>query len=129
MRSKETGKTANYDRMVSALICARRRLDDEKRTSGPFLFNRIKRRIREMREQNLSSWELAVAAMPKLSGWLAAFATAAILLIVISIQWQQPALTGDPDQETDELNIQNPAEYLISDIPDSTSEDNPHALK
>jgi hypothetical protein len=116
--------------MVSALICARRRLVDEKYTSGPFLFNRIKRRIQEMREQNLTSWELAVAAMPKLRGWLAAFATAAILLIAISsIQWQQPVLTSDPDQEPDELNIQSPAEYLISDIPNSTSEEDPYALK
>src|SRR5215471_11078302 len=57
--------------------------------SNAMLIGRIKRRIQEMREQRSSSWEAAVEAM---SGWLAAFAVAAVILVVGAIQWRPSAM-------------------------------------
>jgi len=107
------------DRLTFALIEARRPSDCEidQDTSKAFWVNKVRNRIREMREQHYSSWELALTTM---RGWLAAFAAAALILIAISIQWRHP---------TEELNIQNPGEYLISDVPDPIDEDNNYAHK
>jgi len=82
------------------------------------LISKIRNRIQEIRDQRSVSWELAIEAM---RGWLAAFAATAIILIAVSIQWRPSAMTSDFDHEGDELAIQNPAEYLISDVPDPTN--------
>jgi predicted anti-sigma-YlaC factor YlaD len=91
--------------------------------SDAVLISRIKRRIQEIREHRSSSWEAAVETM---SGWLAAFAVTAILLIAASIQWRPSVMVGDFD-----LVTQNTDEHLISDAPGSTgaSKDDPHANK
>lgn len=91
--------------------------------SDAVLISRIKRRIQEIREHRSSSWEAAVEAM---SGWLAAFAVTAIILIAASIQWRPSAMAGDFD-----LVTQNADEHLISDAPAPTgaSKDDPHANK
>jgi hypothetical protein len=117
---------------MSVIIGASRAPSDEVEqiASNPFLISKIRGRIQELREQRFGSWEIAVAAM---RGWLVAFTTVAIILIAVSVQWQrQPSvITSDLD---DELNAQNPAEYLISDVPNSVnlylpSEDDPYAHK
>ncbi|MCI0663877.1 MAG: hypothetical protein L0220_22705 [Acidobacteria bacterium] len=100
----------------------------EQTTSNPFLISKIRNRIQELREQRFGSWEMAVAAM---RGWLLAFATVAIILITVSVQWQPSTIMSDLD---DELGAQNPAEYLISDVPNPVnlylpSEDDPYAHK
>jgi predicted anti-sigma-YlaC factor YlaD len=91
--------------------------------SDAVLMSRIKRRIQEIREHRSSSWEAAVEAM---SGWLAAFAVTAIILIAASIQWRLSVMVGDYD-----LVTQNTDEHLISDAPAPTgaSKDDPHANK
>jgi len=94
--------------------------------SNMILVNRIRSRIQEIREQRASSWEMAMGSM---RGWLAAFAAVAVLLIAASIQWQSSPVTSDFDHDGDELTTQNPAEYLISDIPDQVGKDNPYAHK
>lgn len=116
------------DRLTFALIEARRPSDCEidQDASKAFWVNKVKNRIREMREQHYSSWELALTTM---RGWLAAFAAAAIILIAVSVQWHPPTVASDLDHEGEELNIQNPGEYLISDVPDPIDEDNHYAHK
>jgi hypothetical protein len=116
--------------LTSAIIGAGCASSDEieHAASNPFLIIRIRDRIQELREQRFSSWEIAVTAM---RGWLVAFATVAIILITASIQWQPSAVTSDFE---DELNTQNPTEYLVSDVPNPInlyplSEDNPYAHK
>jgi hypothetical protein len=91
--------------------------------SNAMLIGKIKRRIQEIREQRSSSWETAVEAM---SGWLAAFAAAAIILVAGAIQWHPSVMTSDLD-----LGAQNMDEHLISDIPSPTgvSKDNPNVDK
>src|SRR5215813_11024712 len=86
--------------------------------SNAALIDKIKRRIQEIREQRSSSWETAVETM---SGWLAAFAAAAIILVAGAIQWRPSAMPSDLD-----LGVQNMDEHLISDIPSPTgaSKDN-----
>jgi len=119
------------NKLMSVLVEASWASSDEaeQTASNPFLVSKIRDRIQELREQRFGSWEIAVAAM---RGWLVAFATAAIILIAVSIQWQrQPPITSDLD---DELSTQNSAEYLISDVPNPVnpylpSEDDPYAHK
>ena len=91
--------------------------------SNAALIGKIKRRIQEIREQRSSSWETAVEAM---SGWLAAFAAAAIILVAGAIQWHPTVMTSDLD-----LGVQNMDEHLISDVPSPTgvSKDNPNVDK
>jgi len=91
--------------------------------SNAMLIGKIKRRIQEIRELRSSSWETAVEAM---SGWLAAFAAAAIILVAGAIQWRPTVMTSDLD-----LGAQNMDEHLISDIPSPTgvSKDNPYVDK
>jgi hypothetical protein len=91
--------------------------------SNAMLISKIKRRIQEIREQRSSSWETAVEAM---SGWLAAFAAAAIILVAGAIQWRPSVMTSDLD-----LGVQNMDEHLISDIPSPTgvSKDNSNVDK
>ncbi len=100
----------------------------ERTATNPFLMSKIRNRIQELREQRFGSWETAVAAM---RGWLVAFATVAIILIAVSVQRQPSTITSDLD---DEPGAQTPAEYLISDMPNSVnpylpSEDDPYAHK
>lgn len=87
------------------------------------LISGIRRRIQEIREQRSSSWETAVDAM---SGWLAAFAVTAIVLVAASIQWRPSVMTSDFD-----LITQNADEHLISDVPSQVGagKDNPYADK
>jgi len=115
------------NKLMSAIIEARCASSEEieQTASNPFLIRKIRNRIQELREQRFGSWEMAVAAM---RGWLVAFATVAIILIAVSVQWQSSAITNDLD---DELSSQNPAEYLISDVPNPVnlyllSEDDPY---
>jgi hypothetical protein len=77
--------------------------------SNAMLIGKIKRRIQEIRDQRSSSWEAAVEAT---SGWLAAFAVAAILLVVGAIQWRPSMMASDAD-----LVTQNADEHIISDAP------------
>jgi hypothetical protein len=83
--------------------------DGARSSSNAMLIGRIKRRIQEIREQRSSSWEAAVDAM---SGWLAAFAVAAIVLVVGAIQWRPSVMPSDLD-----LVTQNTDEHIISDAP------------
>lgn len=87
------------------------------------LIGRIKRRIQEIRDQRSSSWEAAVEAT---RGWLAAFAVAAIVLVVGAIQWRPPIMASDLD-----LITQNADEHIISDVPATAgaSKDNSHVDK
>ena len=91
--------------------------------SDPMLIGKIRRRIHEIREQRSSSWETAVEPM---SGWLAAFAAAAIILVAGAIQWRPSVMTSDLD-----LVTQNVDEHLISDVPSPTgvNKDNPYVNK
>jgi len=91
--------------------------------SNAMLIGRIKRRIQEIRDQRSSSWEAAVEAT---SGWLAAFAVAAIVLVVGAIQWRPSMMASDLD-----LVTQNADEHIISDIPAPTGarKDNPYVNK
>jgi hypothetical protein len=90
--------------------------------SNALLIGRIKRRIQEIREQRSGSWEAAVGAV---SGWLAAFAVAAIILVAATIQSRPAVMTGDLD-----LGAQSADEHLISDVPATgVSKDNPHVNK
>jgi hypothetical protein len=77
--------------------------------SNALLIAKIKRRIQEIRDQRSSSWEAAVEAT---SGWLAAFAVAAIILVVGAIQWRPSMMASDAD-----LVTQNADEHIISDVP------------
>lgn len=85
------------------------------------LISGVRRRIQEFREQRSRSWEAAVEAT---SGWLAAFAVAAIILVAASIQLRPSMMAIDLD-----LVTQNADEHLISDDPGPTgvSKDNPNA--
>jgi len=120
------------NKLMSAIVEAGCASSDEigQTASNPFLLSKIRNRIQELREQRFGSWEMAVTAM---RGWLVAFATVAIVLIAVSVQWRrQPStITSDLD---DELSAQNPAEYLASDVPNPVnlylpSEDDPYAHK
>lgn len=97
--------------------------DNVRIDSNAMLIGRIKRRIQEIRDQRSSSWEAAVEAT---SGWLAAFAVAAIVLVVGAIQWRPSMMASDLD-----LVTQNADEHIISDIPATTGarKDNPHVDK
>src|SRR5262252_10965842 len=75
--------------------------------SNEMLISKIKRRIQEIREQRSSSWEAAVEAM---SGWLAAFAAAAIILVVGAIQWR-PSTMATMASDLDFVP-QNPDEHI-----------------
>jgi hypothetical protein len=87
------------------------------------LISRIKRRIQEIRDQRSSSWEVAVEAT---RGWLAAFAVAAIVLVVGAIHWRPSITATDLD-----LITQNADEHIISDVPATAgaSKDNSHVDK
>src|SRR5262249_32619982 len=91
--------------------------------SSALLIGRIKRRIQEIREERSSAWETAVETM---SGWLAAFAVAAIILVAGAIQWRPSVMASDLD-----FVPQNADEHLISDAPATTgrSKDNPYVDK
>jgi predicted anti-sigma-YlaC factor YlaD len=91
--------------------------------SNAMLIGRIKRRIQEIRDQRSSSWEAAVEAT---SGWLAAFAVAAIILVVGAMQWRPSTMASDLD-----LLTQNADEHIISDVPGpaGASKDNSHVDK
>jgi hypothetical protein len=91
--------------------------------SNAMLIGRIKRRIQEIRDQRSSSWEVAVEAT---SGWLAAFAVAAIILVVGAIQWRPSMMATDLD-----LVTQNADEHIISDVPatNGANKDNPYVDK
>lgn len=73
----------------------------------PFLAAKVRNRIREMREQNVSSWEAAVMAM---RGWILALGAAAILFFFVSMQWQAPASLRS---DADEINT---SEELIGEV-------------
>lgn len=118
------------DRLAPAIIRAagESNIEVHQATPSAALISKIRNRIQEMREQHSGSWELAIESM---RGWLAAFAVTAVILIAVSIQWQSSVVITDFDHDSDELITQNPAEYLIGDIPDpgSSGKDNPHAHK
>ena len=113
------------ERLAPAIIKAAGAPGSDTLLAAPnaMLIGRIKRRIQEIREQRSSSWETAVEAM---SGWLAAFAAAAIILVAGAIQWRPPAMTSDID-----LTTQSMDEHLISDAPSAAgmSKDNPNVDK
>jgi hypothetical protein len=97
--------------------------DGARMDSHTRLISGIRRRIQEIREQRSTSWEAAVEAT---SGWLAAFAVTAIILVAVSLQWRPSVMTGDLD-----LVTQNADEHLIRDDPGLTGagKDNPYADK
>ena len=99
--------------------------DAHRVNSDSMLIGRIKRRIQEIREQRSSSWEAAAEAM---SGWLAAFAVAAIILVAGAIQWRSSVSVMASDLD---FVPQNADEHLISDAPGPTSrsKDNPYVDK
>jgi len=113
------------ERLAPAIIKAASAHGDDsvQVNSNAMLMARIKRRIQEIREQRSSSWEAAVEAM---SGWLAAFALAAIILVGGAIQWRPSVMASDLD-----FGAQNPDEHLISDVPSPTgiNKDNPYVDK
>src|SRR5215468_3694876 len=113
------------ERLAPAIIKAASALgpDAPQAKSNTMLISKIKRRIQEIREQRSSSWETAAEAM---SGWLAAFAAAAIILVAGAIQWRPTVMASDLD-----LGVQNMDEHLISDVPSQTgvSKDNPNVDK
>ncbi|MDX2034674.1 MAG: hypothetical protein SF339_28620 [Blastocatellia bacterium] len=74
----------------------------------PFFAARVRNRIREMREQNVSSWEAAVMAM---RGWILALCAAAILFFLVGAQVIQQ--TTPATLETDEINT---SEELIGEV-------------
>jgi hypothetical protein len=104
------------ERLAPAIIKAAgaSALDEAPTNSNAMLISRIKRRIQEMREQRSSSWEAAVEAM---SGWLAAFAVAAIILVVGAIQWRPATMETMATMASDlDFVPQNPDEHIISDV-------------
>ncbi len=113
------------ERLAPAIIRAASGLRRGAAWDGPnaMLVARIKRRIREISEQQSGSWEAAIGAV---NGWLAAFAVTAILLIAASVQWRPPAPAGDLD-----LMTQNVDEHLIGDAPSlaGSDKDKPYADK
>lgn len=113
------------EKLAPAIIKAAsaHRHDGVRIESNAMLIGRIKRRIQEIRDQRSSSWEAAVEAT---SGWLAAFAVAAIILVVGAIQWRPSMIASDLD-----LVTQNVDEHIISEVPGPTSanKDNPNADK
>jgi hypothetical protein len=113
------------ERLAPAIIKAASALgpDVPQAKYNTMLIGKIKRRIQEIREQRSGSWETAVEAM---SGWLAAFAAAAIILVAGAIQWRPSVMTSDLD-----LVPQSMDEHLISDVPSPTgvSKDNPNVDK
>jgi hypothetical protein len=113
------------ERLAPAIIKAASALgpDTSQAKYNTMLIGKIKRRIQEIREQRSSSWETAVEAM---SGWLAAFAAAAIILVAGAIQWRPSVMTSDLDLVTQSMD-----EHLISDVPSPTgvSKDNPNVDK
>jgi hypothetical protein len=113
------------ERLAPAIIKAASAPDPDSHQVNPnaILVGGIKRRIQEIREQRSSSWETAVESM---SGWLAAFAAAAIILVVGAIQLRPSTMTSDLD-----LITQSVDEHLISDAPGpaGVSKDKPHVDK
>jgi hypothetical protein len=112
------------EKLAPAVIKAASAYNDDARiSSNAILIAKIKRRIQEIRDQRSSSWEAAVEAT---SGWLAAFAVAAIVLVVGAIQWRPSMMASDLD-----LVTQNADEHIISDVPVPTgaSKDNSNVDK
>jgi hypothetical protein len=113
------------ERLAPAIIKAASALgpDAPQAKYNTMLIGKIKRRIQEIREQRSGSWETAVEAM---SGWLAAFAAAAIILVAGAIQWRPSVMTSDLDLVTQSMD-----EHLISDVPSLTgvSKDKPNVNK
>jgi hypothetical protein len=103
------------ERLAPAIIrAASASANDGARTgSNAILIGRIRRRIQEIRDQRSSSWESVAEAT---SGWLAAFAIAAIVLVAGAIHWRPVIMASDLD-----LVTQNAAdEHIISDVPGPT---------
>jgi predicted anti-sigma-YlaC factor YlaD len=113
------------EKLAPAIIKAASANDNDSVRIEPnaMLIRKIKRRIQEIRDQRSSSWEAAVEAT---SGWLAAFAVAAIVLVVGAIQWRPSMMASDLDFVT-----QNADEHIISDIPATpgAGKDNPYVTK
>lgn len=113
------------EKLAPAIIKAASAYNDDgvRISSNAMLIVKIKRRIQEIRDQRSSSWEAAVEAT---SGWLAAFAVAAIVLVVGAIQWRPSMMASDLD-----LVTQNADEHIISDVPVPTgaSKDNSNVDK
>jgi hypothetical protein len=119
------------DGLSSALIRARVRsassyAGNPAGEAARFRMSGIRRRIHEMREQHQRSWESAVASM---RGWLAAFAAAAVVLMAASYHWHSSASVDERARSNDEPVILNSAEFLVSDVPDSTVEDPLNVIK
>ncbi|MFN0085800.1 MAG: hypothetical protein ACKVX9_10465 [Blastocatellia bacterium] len=102
--------SAAVDRLAARLIEAySAQIEAEARLAPApsFFVARVRNRIRERREQNISSWETSVMAM---RGWVIALGAAAILFFVVSTQLQSsPSL----ENSTDEINV---TEELIGDV-------------
>jgi len=84
--------------------------DVEAAAENPYFAMRVRSRIREMREmreQNISSWESAVMAT---KGWIVALGAAAILFLAASSLWQAPTAL---DRDGDDLS---PSEELVGEI-------------
>ncbi|MBO0862095.1 MAG: hypothetical protein J2P21_27100 [Chloracidobacterium sp.] len=111
------------ERLAPAIIKAASAssLEGAPTNSNAMLIGRIKRRIQEIREQRSSSWEAAVEAM---SGWLAAFAVAAIILVVGAIGWR-PSEMATMASDFD-FAAQNPDERIINDFSGSVLADDAH---
>jgi len=95
------------DRLASQLLNAACQSDDEQ-IENPYFMARLRARIRELSEHGVGSWESAVLA---LRGWLLAFGVAAVLLLTMSIQWQQAGNAGD--QDDDVLTLSNISDDFI----------------
>ncbi len=98
------------DRLAGRLIsCYAARVDAEAEEAAgqAFFAARVRNRIREMREQNVSSWEVAVMA---LRGWIVALGAAAIIFFFVSTQWQASTTMDDV---ADEINA---SEELIGEV-------------
>lgn len=81
-------------------------------TISPFLMARIRNRVRELSDQGAGSWDSAILA---LRGWLLAFGTAAIILLLLSVQWRTtPERALMRDHEAELSAISNVNEVLLS---------------
>lgn len=99
--------------LAEALLNARKTDDFD---PSPFWASKLKRRIEEMRDQGVHSWE---AYLMGLRGWLTALGAAAMLLLAMSVGWRSVNVASQPETDLEEAGLHASLDELISSGPES----------
>jgi hypothetical protein len=91
------GKLLAAEHLTDALVRAVAAADEREAIEpSPFWTSRMRRRIQEMRDQRVHSWEAHVMALHR---WLAALGAAAVLLLGVSFQMRPVQIATQTNHE------------------------------